>query len=59
VKIQTVNYPNAGDLEFPATDPANAPSRRTITSRPHRQRQRQQSSEKYETYKIHFGRFIN
>ena len=24
MKIQTINYPNAADSEFPATDPANA-----------------------------------
>jgi hypothetical protein len=27
MKIQTIHCPNAADLEFPATDPANAPAR--------------------------------
>jgi hypothetical protein len=27
MKIQMLHYQNAADLEFPATDPANAPAR--------------------------------
>jgi hypothetical protein len=34
MNIQTLHCPNAADLEFPATDPANAPARNAAGESP-------------------------